>query len=207
MTVRVKICGIGQPEEALCAARCGADAIGLVFHDASPRRVSIEQASKIVYALPPFISTVGLFVDAPVQRVRDVLQQLPLSMLQFHGDETPDYCRQFAVPYLKAIRVRPETDLLAVSRDYAGAAGLLLDAFVPGVPGGTGETFDWGLIPDGLTLPLILAGGLTPENVAEAVRRVRPWGVDVSGGVERDKGVKDLDKICSFIKGAKSVSG
>lgn len=205
MTVKVKICGLTRPEDALAAARDGADALGLVFYEASPRAVSIEQARKIVYALPPFVSSVGLFVDAPAETVREVLKQAPLSMLQFHGDESPDYCRQFQLPYLKAIRVRPQTDLAAMARDYADAAGLLLDAWVQGVPGGTGETFNWDLIPQGLDKPLILAGGLTPENVAAAVRQVRPWAVDVSGGVEREKGSKDPAKMALFIKGAKSV--
>lgn len=205
MTVRVKICGLTRIEDALAAAAAGADAIGLVFYAPSPRSVSIEQARKIVYALPPFVSTVGLFVDASAEIVREVLGRVPLSTLQFHGDESAEFCRQFQLPYLKAIRVQADTDLPALAREYRDAAGLLLDAWVAGVPGGTGETFSWELIPTGLDKPLILAGGLTPDNVAAAVRQVRPWAVDVSGGVEQDKGIKDAAKMTLFIKGAKSV--
>lgn len=198
--VRCKICGITRREDAIAVAKAGADAVGLVFYPPSPRAVSLEQAQEIVRALPPFVTTVGLFVDAEPDWVRHVLSQVPLDVLQFHGEESPEYCADFGRPWLKAIRVSPETDVLAAVRLYDQAQGILLDAFVPGVPGGTGRCFDWSVLPKQLPKPIVLAGGLTPENVQEAIERVRPYAVDVSGGVESSKGVKAPDKVRAFVR-------
>lgn len=199
MRTRVKICGITRVEDGLAAAAAGADAIGLVFA-ASPRRVTADQAHAIVAALPPFLKVVGLFVDAPAASVREVLGRVPLDLLQFHGRETPDDCRSFGRPYIKAVRMAPGVDVTAEARRYAQAAGLLLDAYDPQLAGGTGTTFDWARVPQGLDKPVILAGGLTPENVARAIQAARPYAVDVSSGVERDKGIKDAAKIAAFIR-------
>jgi phosphoribosylanthranilate isomerase len=202
---RAKICGITRIEDALAAAQSGADAIGLVFYARSPRHVSIAQAAQLAAALPPFVTTVGLFVNADAAFVREVLASVPLDLLQFHGDESPEYCAQFAKPYLKAIRVQAGVDLLQCASDFRGARGLLLDAYVQGVPGGTGATFDWVLIPENLPLPVILSGGLDAENVASAIMRVRPYAVDVSSGVEADKGIKDAAKIARFMQEVKRM--
>ncbi|EFK97635.1 N-(5'phosphoribosyl)anthranilate isomerase, partial [sediment metagenome] len=172
---RIKICGITRAEDALAAAHCGADAIGLVFYERSPRHVSIAQAAQLVAALPPFVSVVGLFVNAEAALVREALAQVPLDLLQFHGDEPPEFCALFARPYLKAIRVKAGVDLLQCASDFRTAKGLLLDAHVEGIPGGTGATFDWSLIPEHLPLPVILSGGLVAENVAAAIKQVRPY--------------------------------
>jgi phosphoribosylanthranilate isomerase len=203
MATAVKICGITRVEDGLAAARAGAHAIGLVFHAASPRAVSVETAREIARSLPPFVTVVGLFVDAPAERVRTVLQAVPLQLLQFHGSEPPDYCAQFPLPYLKAVRVEAGVDLLQYALRYSAAKGLLLDAFVAGSHGGTGNAFDWDLIPPNLPLPVVLAGGLTPDNVGEAIRRVKPWAVDVSSGVEQEKGIKDAARVAAFIRGAR----
>lgn len=200
---RIKICGITRVEDALAAARSGADAIGLVFYERSPRHVGIAQAVQLAAALPPFVTTVGLFVNAEAAFVREVLRAVPLDVLQFHGDESPEYCAQFSKPYLKAIRVKAGVDLLQCASDFCGAKGLLLDAHVEGIPGGTGATFDWTLIPGNLPLPVILSGGLDPENVAAAIQQVRPYAVDVSSGVEASKGIKDAAKIAAFINEVK----
>lgn len=205
MRSRVKICGITSVEDALHAARSGADAIGLLFYGPSPRAVTPEQAGAIVASLPPFVTTVGLFVDAEPDFVNGVLERVPLDLLQFHGDESPDYCDSFGRPYMKAIRMREGVDLQHEAAVYAAARALLVDAYQPGVPGGTGETFDWGRIPASLEKPLVLAGGLNADNVEAAVRQVRPWAVDVSGGVERSKGVKDPERVAQFINNAKQV--
>ncbi len=197
---RVKICGITRIEDGLAAAHAGADAIGLVFAPASPRRVTAAQAAAIAAALPPFVSSVALFVDPSAEEVRAVLQRFRPDLLQFHGDEPPDFCAAFGLPYLKAVRVRPATDLLQYAAAYAGARGLLLDAYHPDSHGGTGQRFDWDLIPRGLPRPIVLAGGLDPDNVAAAVSRVRPWAVDVSSGVEVAKGIKDASRIARFIR-------
>lgn len=196
---RIKICGITRVEDALAAARAGADAIGLVFHAASPRAVSIEQARTVVKALPPFVTTVGLFVDAAEETIRSVLDQVPLDLLQFHGDEPDTFCQRFARPYIKAVRVRPGDDLDALAANWPGASGILLDSYKPGVPGGTGETFDWSMIPAQRSWTLVLAGGLQSQNVRQAIDLIAPWAVDVSGGVEATKGIKDIDKINAFI--------
>ena len=209
---RVKICGITRPDDGRHAARAGADAIGLVFYPPSPRYVSPRQAADIVAALPPFVTTVGLFVDAPPEQIAALLEQVPLDMLQFHGDELPEYCAAFQRPWIKALRMRDGVDPQAEADRYgaAGARGLLVDSYVPGVPGGTGERFDWDRLPADPSLPLVLAGGLDPANVAEAVRRVRPWAVDVSGGVEvlgvdgrRQGGIKDPGAVSAFIRAAR----
>lgn len=203
MAVRVKICGITRLEDLRVAYDAGADAVGFVFYAGSPRQVSIEHASALVAALPPFVTSVGLFVGAEPVFVRQVLKDVPLDLLQFHGNESPDDCRGFGRPYLKAVRVRPGTDLLKYAADYPDALGLLLDAYVADVPGGTGARFDWSLIPAHFPKPVVLSGGLTPETVAAAVRQVKPWAVDVSSGVEARPGVKDAAKVVAFIEHAK----
>lgn len=201
--VRVKICGITRVEDALAAAAAGADAIGLVFYAKSPRAVDIEQAREILAALPPFVTTVGLFVNAERSELERILASVPLDLLQFHGDESVQQCEAFGRPYIKALRVKAGDDIAAQVARYPSAQGILLDAYVEGVPGGTGEAFDWSLIPQALSKPLILAGGLRPDNVADAVSRVRPYAVDVSGGVEASKGVKDVEKVGAFIRAAR----
>ena len=202
---RIKICGITRVEDALAAAQAGADAIGLVFHAASPRAVSVEQARAIAQAMPPFVTVVGLVVDAPQADIRAVLDQVPLDLLQFHGDEPDSFCQRFARPYLKAVRVRPGDDLNALAANWPGASGILLDSYKPGVPGGTGETFDWSMIPSQRSWMLVLAGGLQADNVRQAIDMTAPWAVDVSGGVEAAKGIKDVDKINAFIHEVKRV--
>jgi len=206
MSPRVKICGITRLQDLHAACEAGADALGFVFYEKSPRHVSVERAAELVRALPPFVQSVGLFVNAGPAFVESVLQAVPLDLLQFHGDETPAECVRFGRPYIKAVRVSPDTDLLKCAADFESARGLLLDAFVPGVPGGTGERFDWRLIPANLPKPVILSGGLTPDNIAEAVQQVRPWAVDVSSGVEVSKGIKDAQRIARFIAHAKEAS-
>lgn len=201
MRIRAKICGITRVEDALTAVRCGADAVGFVFYEKSPRNVDVERAAQIVAALPPFVTAVGLFVNEDAATVQSIRQRVGLDLLQFHGDETPEYCQSFSAPYIKALRVRPELNLIQYAADFSSARALLLDAYQEGVAGGTGKTFDWDLIPAGLSKPVILAGGLDAENVGEAIRRVRPYAVDVSGGVEQDKGIKDVAKIAAFMRG------
>jgi len=201
--VRSKICGITRIEDALLAAEAGADAIGLVFYAKSPRAVDVRQARAIIAALPPFVTTVGLFVDASSCELGEILDAVPLDLLQFHGDESPAFCDGFRRPYIKALRVKPGDDIAARVEAYKDAAGILLDTYVPGIPGGTGEAFDWSLVPQGLSKPIILAGGLTAENVAEAIKQVRPYAVDVSGGVEASKGIKDAEKIRAFMRAVK----
>lgn len=205
MRVRSKICGITRVEDALATVEAGADAIGLVFYAKSPRAVSVEQAAEIVQALPPFVTSVGLFVNMPREQLLAVLQQVPLDLLQFHGDESPAECEGYGRPYIKALRVRPGEDLAAAMAPYAGARGILLDTFVEGVPGGTGAAFDWSLVPQGVARPIILAGGLEAHNVAAAIRQVRPYAVDVSGGVEASKGIKDAGKIRAFVKSVRDT--
>jgi phosphoribosylanthranilate isomerase len=205
MRTRIKICGITRVEDGLGAARLGADAIGLVFADKSPRRLDLARAAEIAAAMPPFVATVALFVNPDPAAVHEVLRVVRPSLLQFHGEEPARFCREFGVPWLKAIRVRPETDLLQCAAEFADASGLLLDAYAPDAHGGTGHRFDWSLIPSALPLPVLLAGGLDPGNVAEAVRRVRPWAVDVSSGVEAAKGIKDAAKVAAFINEVENV--
>lgn len=200
MRTRIKICGITRPEDGLAAARLGVDAVGLVFHERSPRRVDAQAAARVVDALPPFCDAVALFVDPPAARVREVLESMRIGLLQFHGDESPEFCRGFGVPYMKAVRVRPDTDLEAMALRYGDAAALLLDAWHPELPGGTGTSFPWRALPAGLPCPVMLAGGLHAGNVGEAIRTVRPYGVDVSSGVESGPGIKDADRIAGFVR-------
>lgn len=208
---RIKICGITRVEDALAAAQGGADAIGMVFYERSPRHVGITQAAQLAAALPPFVTSVGLFVDAEAAFVREVLAGVALDLLQFHGDESPEYCAQFGKPYIKAIRVKPGVDLIQCASDFRTARGLLLDAHVEGIPGGTGAVFDWTLIPRQLPLPVILSGGLDAHNVAAAINQVHPYAVDVSSGVEASKGtntlkgIKDAARIAAFIDEVKLV--
>jgi phosphoribosylanthranilate isomerase len=201
---RVKICGITEAAHARVAVDAGADAIGLVFYPASPRKLSSAQAAAVARSLPPFVASVGLFVNAPAEEVRAVLGAVSLDLLQFHGDESPEYCESFGRAFVRAVRMEAGTDLLEYARRFSRAKALLLDAHVPGQPGGTGQTFDWAGIPRGLSIPIILSGGLTSASVGRAIREVRPWAVDVSSGVERSRGVKDPQKIVEFIR---SVQG
>ncbi|MGE8497449.1 MAG: phosphoribosylanthranilate isomerase [Pseudomonas sp.] len=205
--VRSKICGITRIEDALVAIDAGADAIGLVFYAKSPRAVSVAQAKAILAALPPFVTTVGLFVDIERDALNAILAEVPLDLLQFHGDETLADCEGYGRPYIKALRVKQGDDVAAQIAAYPSAAGVLLDTFVAGVPGGTGEAFDWSLVPRGVKTPIILAGGLTPDNVRGAIEQVRPYGVDVSGGVEASKGIKDAAKVRAFVGESRRVLG
>ncbi|MCW8889733.1 MAG: phosphoribosylanthranilate isomerase [Sedimenticola sp.] len=205
MRTRVKICGITRTEDAMSAINAGADAIGLVFYPPSPRAVTLAQAIEIVRVLPAFVSVVGLFVNPDYDQVSDVLNQVHLDLLQFHGDEPASECEAFGSPYLKAVRMRPEIDLLKVEKQYPSASGLLLDSYKKGTPGGTGEAFEWARIPASLRNRIILAGGLSAVNVEQAICQIRPYAVDVSGGVEREKGIKDQDKILAFMRGVESA--
>ncbi|NBF11837.1 phosphoribosylanthranilate isomerase [Pseudomonas sp. Fl4BN1] len=198
--VRSKICGITRIEDALAAVAAGADAIGLVFYAKSPRAVSVQQARAIIAALPPFVTTVGLFVNASRCELGEILDAVPLDLLQFHGDESAADCEGYHRPYIKALRVKAGDDIAAACLAYPLASGILLDTYVEGVPGGTGEAFDWSLVPRELSKPIILAGGLSAENVAQAIAQVRPYAVDVSGGVEQSKGIKDQAKIRAFMQ-------
>jgi phosphoribosylanthranilate isomerase len=205
MATAVKICGITRVEDGLAAAHAGAHAVGLVFHRASARCVDIGRARAIVERLPPFVTAVGLFVDPQPDDVARVLREVQLNLLQFHGDEAPELCARFGLPYLKACRVAGGTDLLQYAALHRSAKGLLLDAYVTDAHGGTGRSFDWSMIPRDLPLPVVLAGGLTSSNVGEAIRVVRPWAVDVSSGVEREPGVKDAAKIAAFMRGVRDA--
>ncbi len=198
MRTRIKICGITRVEDARAAAQAGADAIGLVFYPPSPRFLGVDWARQLANEVPPFVSTVALFVNPAAAEVYTVLERVRPAMLQFHGEETPVFCAQFGVPYLKACRVRPGVDLLEYLRPFAGAAGWLLDSHVEEY-GGVGESFDWSLAPAQRSHPLILSGGLTRANVGKAVRQVRPWAVDVSSGVESARGIKDAARIAAFV--------
>lgn len=200
MRTRVKICGFTRVEDAVFAANLGVDAIGLVFYPPSPRHVEIEQAINIVNALPAFTTVVALFVDEQEARIREVLQHVPVDCIQFHGDESADACRLYGKRYIKALRMRSDTDVRALAEYYHDAAGLLLDAYHPGAKGGTGSQFDWELIPKSCALPIVLAGGLDIFNIDQAIDQVRPYSVDVSSGVEAAKGIKDCDAMAAFIK-------
>lgn len=223
---RVKICGLTRRDDAVAAVRLGADALGLVFYAASPRAVGITQAQEIVRDLPPHtdvpvsreagcrerpsrVSVVALFVNATESEIRAVLGKVRIDLLQFHGDETPQDCMGYGVPYIKAVRMREDIDLFEIEKVYASASGLLLDSYQRGVAGGTGVAFDWARVHQSvtrrLTKPIILAGGLTPDNVAEAIRQVRPYAVDVSGGVESMKGMKDAAKMAAFMQGVNNA--
>jgi len=205
---RIKICGITTIEDAQAAVAAGADAIGLVFYGKSARCVTVQQAAEIARAVGPFVTTVGLFVDAAREEIEAVLQAVPLQLLQFHGHETPAFCASFNRPFIKAIRMADGVDVLAADREYAaaGALGLLLDSYSPAAPGGTGETFGWERIPSHLQLPLILAGGLAPDNVAAAIQQVKPYAVDVSSGVESALGRKDSARMAAFVRAARGVA-
>ncbi len=205
MPTRIKFCGITRVEDALRAAELGVDALGLIFYDGSPRHVTSEQAARIARALPPFVTTVGLFVNPSRETVRAVLDAVPLDLLQFHGTEEPAFCASFERPYIKAIAASPGVDLLQSGTVFEQARGILIDAYVPGAHGGTGVTADWTRIPRPFPKPIVLAGGLHPGNVAGAVRAVRPWAVDVSSGVEAAKGVKDHDKMTAFVRGVRDA--
>jgi len=202
--VRVKICGLTRSEDVQAAVQAGTDALGFVLYEPSPRYVSAERAGELLAETPAFVTTVGLFVDAGEDVVRASLEKAPFDLLQFHGDESPEYCRQFARPYMKAIRVRSQQDIEDAVAKYPDAAALLLDAYVENLPGGTGQAFDWRLIPE-MEIPWVLAGGLKPENVADAVNQVKPYAVDISGGVEQAKGIKDKEKIQKFISEIRNV--
>ena len=197
--VRIKICGITRPQDALHAVNAGADAIGLVFYPPSPRHVEVDIARQICSVLPPFVTVVGLFVNERRARVEEICHLIPLSLIQFHGDESETDCTGYCLPYIKAIKVRTKTDVASAEQQFSSAQALLVDAYKEGVPGGTGETFDWSLLPSSRSKPLVLAGGLTPHNVRIAIHSVQPYAVDVSGGVEAAKGIKDHEKISRFI--------
>jgi phosphoribosylanthranilate isomerase len=205
MRTRVKICGITRVEDGLAAAHAGADAIGLVFDPRSPRHVTFDQARAIAASLPPYLTVVGLFVNAPAELVREALQRVAIDLLQFHGAETPDQCRQYQRPYIKAIPMRSGVDVGAAEREYADSRGLLLDTYHPEMAGGSGERFDWSRVPGGLTKPVVLAGGLSPQNVRAAIEAIHPYAVDVSSGVEQAKGIKDASRISAFIEAVRTA--
>ncbi len=202
---RIKICGITTREDARNAVNCGADAIGLVFYADSPRAITAAQAAEVVAVVPPFVSVVALFVDEPEDGIRRILQQVPVDLLQFHGDESAGFCQQFHRPWIKALRVREGLDIASACAQYSGARGVLLDSWQQGVPGGTGKTFDWDLAGGKMPLPVILAGGLDDCNVGDAIAQLRPQAVDVSGGVEQSPGRKDAAKIERFIAAVRAA--
>ncbi|MCC6710303.1 MAG: phosphoribosylanthranilate isomerase [Gammaproteobacteria bacterium] len=199
MSVRIKFCGITRAEDAQAAAKLGADALGFVFYAPSPRCVGVAQAAAIARELPPFVSKVGLFVNAAADEVEDVCRAVGLDVVQYHGDESPEHCAQAPKPWIKAIRVRPELDIVAECRRYAQASAWLFDTYDDKLYGGSGKAFDWALLPQQHRRPIILAGGLTPDNVGQAIRSTAPYAVDVSGGIEAAKGIKDHDKMRKFI--------
>jgi len=201
---RVKICGITREQDIEAAAAAGADALGFVFYPPSPRFLAAGRAAELVRRVPPFVSSVGLFVNPDPDFVRQTLTTAPLDLLQFQGEESPDFCEQFGRPYLKVARMKAGFDLVEFARAFASARGLLLDAYVEGY-GGAGQVFDWSLVPERLPLPILLAGGLTAENVGGAIRQLGPWAVDVSSGVESAKGIKDAAKIAAFIAAVKNA--
>jgi len=207
MRTRVKICGITRSEDALAVCHAGADALGFVFFEPSPRNVDPEVVREILAGLPPFVTTVGLFVNPEPAFVESVLGAARLDLLQFHGEETPEQCERYGLPYIKAVRMRPEVNLLEYARRFDRSRALLLDAYVSGTQGGTGTRFDWTLIPRDLPLPIVLSGGLAPDNVGDAIRQVRPAAVDVSSGVEAAgaKRIKDPQRISSFIAGVRNA--
>jgi phosphoribosylanthranilate isomerase len=197
---RINICGIREALHGVVAADAGADAIGLVFYRESPRYVTPSAAANVVAILPPFVTAVGLFVDADEGKIHDTLKTVRLDCLQFHGEESPEFCASFGIPYVRAVGMKQGVDLLEYAGRFSSARALLLDAHVPGIPGGTGQTFDWSAIPRDLPMPIILSGGLSAENVGPAIQAVRPWAVDVSSGVEASRGTKDPRKIVEFIR-------
>ena len=201
---KVKICGFTEAENAREAAIAGVDAVGLVFYDKSPRNVDILRAQEIIEALPPFVNRVGLFVNANPSFVDEVLCEVSLDTLQFHGDESLLDCSQYQMPFIKSLRVKPETNVLQVADEFSSASAILLDSFNPSAYGGTGEAFDWSLACVDISLPIILAGGLNETNVSVAISQVKPYAVDASSGVESAPGVKDIDKIVAFIRNTNS---
>ncbi|MBL4867141.1 MAG: phosphoribosylanthranilate isomerase [Pseudomonadales bacterium] len=210
MRTRVKICGITRVQDGLWAAECGADALGFVLYDKSPRAVTLDTLESICSDMPTFVSKVALFVDADKSFVEEAINRCTLDCLQFHGNESLEFCEQFSVPYIKAVRVKSRRSIDDALASYPSAAALLLDAYKPGVPGGTGDVFEWNWLREAqskrqLSKPIILAGGLTPSNVVSAITQTQPYAVDVSGGVEASKGKKDLQKVAEFIKGVNSV--
>jgi phosphoribosylanthranilate isomerase len=204
MRTRVKICGITRVADAATVVQCGADALGLVFYPKSPRYVDIEQAREIAESVAPFVTVVGLFVNAAADAIEQIIANVPLGLLQFHGHENNALCNSFGLPFIKSIAMREGTDVLSLMEHYPAASGFLLDAWQPQSYGGGGETFDWNILPESSPRPLILAGGLTPENVATAINTVRPYAVDVSSGVESRKGIKSAARITTFMKGVEN---
>ena len=196
---RVKICGITRQEDARVSVDAGADALGFVFYPPSPRYVEPEAAADIIKSVPAFVTTTALFVNEDRDAIDRVINLTRIDLLQFHGDESEEFCNSFSRPYIKALRMKPDMDVQEACKAYPSARAILLDAYRPGIPGGTGEVFDWGLIPQQLPIPLILAGGLSCENIAKAVQTVSPFAVDVSGGVELSKGIKDVAKVETFV--------
>jgi len=204
LQTRIKICGIKHLDDALKAVECGADAIGLIFVEKSPRYASLTDARLIAESLPPFVTVVGLFMNPTEEEVREALKVVPINLLQFHGEESPAFCDQFDTPYIKVLRMRENVNIIAFAQEYSNASGILLDTYHE-KGGGSGESFDWNLIPEEVSFPLILAGGLNPENVAAAIEKVKPYAVDVSSGVESGPAVKDHKKIEQFIKEVQRV--
>ena len=212
--MRIKVCGLTQVDDALAAVKAGADALGFVFYPPSPRAVTPEQAAEIIQQLPPFVVSVGLFVNPEAEWVNEVLKQVPLDLLQFHGDEPEAFCQSFGRPYIKALRMKPEFNPEQAAANWPSARGFLLDTYTPGIPGGTGEVFDWQRFPSSespsdklsskKSYNWILAGGLTPANVAQAIQITQPYAVDVSGGVESSRGIKCPTKIHAFVKAVRS---
>ena len=203
MRTRVKICGITRVEDADAAVAQGADAIGLIFYRPSPRCVDLGLARGIAEKTPALVSTVAVFVNPSHDEVERVIRECGVTLLQFHGDEPPEFCGSFAVPYIKAARIRPGLDLIKYLSPYSAARAWMLDAFHNELWGGTGAAFDWSLVPGGMAKPIILSGGLTADNVAHAIRRIRPYAVDVSSSVEVAKGIKDSAKVAAFIRAVK----
>ena len=203
--MKVKICGITDSENAKKIGQLSINAIGLVFYDKSPRAISIPQANKIIDSLPPFISKVGLFVNSKSSYIDQVLNSVNIDTIQFHGDESPSDCSQFQMPFIKAIRMREGTNLLKKAEEFSSAAGLLLDSFEEDSYGGTGKSFDWNLIRDNIDLPIILAGGLNKDNVISAIEKTQPYAIDISSGVELEKGIKDIEMVKDIIKLVKNL--
>jgi phosphoribosylanthranilate isomerase len=204
--VRIKVCGMTRPDDAAAAARLGVDAVGLVFYPKSPRYLGVEQAKALVAGVPAFVTVTALFLDPTRAEVQSVLDRVRVELLQFHGSEAPDFCRSFGRPYIKAVPMGSRADLADYARRYPDAAALLIDSHATGAKGGTGVSFDWSSVPKVEGPPLILAGGLRPENVGTAIRTVRPYGVDVSSGVESAPGIKDMHKLAAFVHEVNNVA-